>query len=69
MMMAKAGTITESLKIKNPPGLCYICGEFCFALATHLKYAHGGMDIEEYYRQYPRAKNKAVRLWANQIID
>lgn len=53
--MAKAGTgtITESLKIKNPPGLCYICGEFCFALATHLKYSHDGLDIHEYYKRYP----------------
>lgn len=54
-------------KNPNPPGICQICGSFCEALATHLKYSHS-MTLAEYYRQYPREKKRPVQLWGRQAI-
>lgn len=47
------GTLEYARRILNPTGFCMLCGEFCFALATHLKYSHDGLDIHEYYKRYP----------------
>lgn len=67
-MMAKAGTFTYAREKPNPPGLCRICGQFCMAIATHLKYSHD-MTLEEYYKKYPQARRKEAIMWATQRIN